>query len=80
MHDSNGRYINPNAALMHLLDNKNQQVPGHNYQSPSLKLKSKTAKESSSIERPKSNKMRYVGKISSNAFNALRLKWNNAPY
>jgi hypothetical protein len=60
MQDPNVRYANSNAALLHLLDNKSQLVSTNNYQSPSLKMKSKNGKDSSSSERPKSNKMRYA--------------------
>ena len=61
MNDLTLRYVNNNSALLHYADNKNHIVSSYHHPSPSLKVKSKNSKDSSSVERPRSSKMRYAG-------------------
>ena len=71
MNDPAYRYGNTNNALLHFAETKNHLV--NTYQSPSVQLKAKSAKDNASIERPKSNKLRYVGTFSvENLLNSLR--------
>ena len=61
MNDPNARYLNNYSALLNMTENKSHMVSPYSQQSPSVRMKPKSGKESSTIDRPKSNKLRYVG-------------------
>lgn len=61
MNESGVKYYGNNSSALQMNDPKSYQLGSYPYQSPSIKLKSKSPQESFRIERPTSTRMRIEG-------------------